>query len=174
MGNVSLTCVQGCSCSGVLLQVRNSDLHVSTNFLLQTRARTHLLWQGRHASRTSVTVVSTVAVRPVRPVRIRRIVQGGMDASRIRELRGGRGGGGGGGGGEAAAEAVVEAEASCPCRVRLTNVNAHNRSTPGKFKVNLMLTFEDRESFHLRKTFNSNGGFRQSYLHVGDGAGQKR
>ena len=37
-----------------------------------------------------------------------------------------------------------------------------------------MLTFEDRESFHLRKTFNSNGGFRQSYLHVGDGAGQKR
>ena len=41
-------------------------------------------------------------------------------------------------------------------------------------QVNLMLTFEDRESFHLRKTFNSNGGFRQSYLHVGDGAGQKR
>ena len=40
-------------------------------------------------------------------------------------------------------------------------------------QVNLMLTFEDRESFHLRKTFNSNGGFRQSYLHVGDGAGQK-
>ena len=40
-------------------------------------------------------------------------------------------------------------------------------------QVNLMLTFEDREAFHLRKTFNSNGGFRQSYLHVGDGAGQK-
>ena len=40
-------------------------------------------------------------------------------------------------------------------------------------QVNLMLTLEDRESYHLRKTFNSNGGFRQAYLHVGDGTGQK-
>ena len=182
MGNMSLTCVQGCSCSRVLLQVRSSSKYqVPDNGISPTpnpnpnpNPTPHPTPnQGRHASRTSVTVISTVAVRPVRPVRIRRLVQGGMDTSRVRELRGG-GGGGGGRGGEAAAEAVVEAEASCPCRVRLTNVNAHNLSTPGKFKVNLMLTFEDRETFHLRKTFNSNGGFRQSYLHVGDGAGQKR
>jgi len=130
--------VQGCSCGRVLLQ-------------------------GRHASRTSVTVISTVAVRPVR---IRRLAQGAR--------RGGGGGGGGGGEAAVAAEVAVGAGAGCPCRVRLTNVNARNGSTPGKFKVNLMLTFEDRESFHLRKTFNSNGGFRQSYLHVGDGTGQKR
>ena len=140
---MSLTCVQGCSCSRVLLQVRSSSKYqVPDNGISpipnpdpNPNPTPHPTPnQGRHASRTSVTVISTVAVRPVRPVRIRRLVQGGMDTSRIRELRGG-GGGGGGRGGEAAAEAVVEAEASCPCRVRLTNVNAHNLSTPGKFKA---------------------------------------
>ena len=62
----------------------------------------------------------------------------------------------------------VHAHASLP--LPLAQVNLMPNPTN---QVNLMLTFEDRESFHLRKTFNGNGGFRQAYLHVGDGTGQK-
>ena len=50
-----------------------------------------------------------------------------------------------------------------------SNATVTNNATAvegSKFKVNLMLVFEDREAYHIRKTFMSNGGFRQTYLRL--------
>jgi len=110
--------VQGCSCAEVLLQ-------------------------GRHASRTSVTVISTVAVGPARRTRLARrgggappqpqpqpplpgqgvvAAEGAVAAAAVGAVAAAAGGAGG-------------AEARCGCLVRLTNVNTRSGSEAGKFKA---------------------------------------
>ena len=150
MGNATLECVRGCSCARVLLQ-------------------------GRHASRTSVTVISQVAIRPARRRLALSLPQGGArGAAARRHGRALRADSVNSTGAPATSRGEAAGERGCPCRVRLTNTVARQEGggAGGKFKVNLMLVFEDREAYHLRKTFNSNGGYRQAYLHVGDGGGR--
>tara|TARA_B110001452_G_C15099930_1_gene383525 strand:- start:9 stop:716 length:708 start_codon:yes stop_codon:yes gene_type:complete len=156
MGAAWLACVGGCACRPTLLD-------------------------GRHASHTSVTFITQLAVRQSQG-------QGqgqGQGLGRARLLPTRRLGGRGGRGGESAARGLrgrslavapvgggnggSGAGSDCPCLVRVTaNTSAAGGGSGGsggaKFKLSLMLVYEDREAYAVRKTFLSNGGFRQAYL----------
>ena len=148
MGLARLECVGGCTCRPTLLE-------------------------GRHASRTSVTFIMQLAVRQSLGKGLGQGTGRGAGRARLPPNRGlgGRGAESVARGhrGRSLAIAPVGGD-MCPCLVRLTantsaaGGNGGHGDRGAKFKVNLMLVYEDREAYAVRKTFISNGGFRQAYL----------